>query len=169
MNQLKNVLLFTVLFGSISSFSQIDKTSEVFIALKTNDSLLFNVGFNTCDLSQFENLMSDDLEFYHDKSGTINSQSQFLEVMKTGICNPSNVFKVRRELLNGSLEVFTLYNNGKLYGAIQMGEHQFFEKNLDHPEKPEKAGSIAKFTNLWILDNNKWKLKRILSYDHKMK
>ena len=169
MKQLKNVLVFTILFGSLSSFSQIDKNSEVFIALKTNDSLLFNIGFNTCDLSQFENLMSDDLEFYHDKSGTTNSLSQFLEVMKTGICNPSNIYKVRRELLNESLEVFTLYNNEELYGAIQMGEHQFFEKNMDQPENVEKAGSIAKFTNLWILVNNQWKLKRILSYDHKIK
>lgn len=169
MKQLKNVLVFTILFGSVSSFAQIDKTSEVYITLKTNDSLLFNVGFNTCDLSQFENFLSDDLEFYHDKSGTTNSLSQFLEVMKTGICNPSNIFKVRRELIKGSLEVFTLYNNGELYGAIQTGEHRFFEKNMDQPEKAEKAGSIAKFTHLWILENQQWKLKRILSYDHKVK
>jgi hypothetical protein len=88
-----------------------------------------------------------------------------MEVMKTGICKPSNTYKARRELIKGSLQVFPLYDNGVLYGAIQTGEHQFFEKNLD---QPEKIGSLAKFTHLWILENNVWKLKRILSYDHKI-
>ena len=39
---------------------------------------------------------------------------------------------------------------------------------MNKPEKPEKAGSTAKFIHLWILEDNQWKLKRILSYDHKM-
>ena len=83
--------------------------------------------------------------------------------MKNGICNSSNTFKARRELVDGSLKVYPLYDNGVLYGAIQEGEHRFFEKNGN---QPEKAGSTAKFTHLWILDHNQWKLKRILSYDH---
>jgi len=169
MKQFNHILVFSILLTSFSAFAQNGEDSELFKTLKVNDSLLFEIGFNTCDLSQFETLMADDLEFYHDKSGTTNSLSQFMEVMKTGICNPENKFKVRRELIKGSLEVFPLYNNGVLYGAIQMGEHQFFEKNMNQPEKAEKAGSIAKFTNLWMLINNQWKLKRILSYDHKMK
>ena len=165
---LNHILAISILITSFAAFSQNDENSELFNILKANDSLLFNVGFNTCDLSQFENLMTDDLEFYHDKSGTTNSLSQFMDVMKNGICSPSNNFKVRRELIKGSLEVFPLYNNGVLYGAIQRGEHRFYEKNMNQPEEPEKAGSIAKFTNLWILDNNQWKIKRILSFDHKM-
>ena len=103
---------------------------------------------------EFENLMSDDLEFYHDKSGITNSISEFINVMETGICNPSNTFKARRELIKGSLEVYPLYNNGVLYGAVQTGEHRFFEKNMNQPEKPEKAGSTAKFIHLWILGDN---------------
>jgi len=166
MKQLKHILYFTMILTGFSSLAQVDQSSELFNTLKTNDSLLFQVGFNTCDLAQFENLMADDLEFYHDKSGITNSFSQFKDVMKAGICNSSSPFKVRRELVEGSLEVFPLYDNGVLYGAIQMGEHRFFEKNMN---QPEKAGSIAKFTNLWILENNQWKLKRILSYDHQLK
>jgi hypothetical protein len=109
--------------------------------------------------------MSEDLEFYHDKSGIINSVPQFLSVMKAGICDPTHTFKSRRELIEGSLEVYPLNNNDELYGAIQTGEHRFFEKNKD---QPEHAGSIAKFTHLWVLENSQWKLKRILSYDHNM-
>ena len=165
MKQLKHLLIISILLTGHNIFAQIDSNSELFNMLKANDSLLFNIGFNTCDLSQFENLMSDDLEFYHDKSGVTNSKSEFMNVMKTGICNPSNTFKARRELIKGSLEVFPLYKNGELYGAIQIGEHRFFEKN---GEQPEKTGSVAKFTHLWILENNYWKLKRVLSYDHIM-
>lgn len=168
MKQLRYILATTNLLLSFSNQAQVEQDSELFNTLRTKDSMLFEVGFNQCDLSQFEDLLANDLEFYHDKSGATNSLSQFLEVMKTGICNPSNIYKVRRELVQGSLEVFPLYNNGKLYGAIQKGEHRFFEKNLNQPETPEKAGSLAKFTNLWILNNNTWKLKRILSYDHKL-
>ena len=165
MKPLKYMLAATNLLLSFSNQGQVNKDSELYNTLKTNDSLLFEVGFNKCHLSEFENLMSKDLEFYRDKSGTAESLSQFLDVMKNGICNTSNIYKARRELVEGSLEVFPLYDNGVLYGAIQNGEHRFFEKSND---QPEKAGSAAKFTHLWILNNNQWKLKRVLSYDHQL-
>jgi len=165
MKQIKYILAATNLVLSFSNQAQVSQDSELYTTLKINDSLLFNVGFNTCDLSQFENLLAEDLEFYHDKSGVTDSMSQFMEVMNTGICNPANTFKARRELIKESLKVFPLYDNGVLYGAIQEGEHRFFEKNGDQPEKP---GSVAKFTHLWVLENDHWKLKRVLSYDHKM-
>lgn len=165
MKQLKYILLTIMFLVSFTSLAQVDKDSELFRALKANDSLLFEVGFNTCDLSQFENFMADDLEFYHDKSGVTNSLSKFLEVMKTGLCKPSNTYKARRELIKESLEVFPLYDNGKLYGAIQTGEHRFFEKNND---QPEKAGSIAKFIHLWVNEEGQWQLKRVLSFDHQL-
>lgn len=163
MNQLKYIIAATNLLMSFSNQAQGGKDSELYNTLKSNDSLLFEVGFNQCNLNKFEDLMAKDLEFYHDKSGATNSLSNFLEALKTGICNPSNTFKARRELIKGSLEVYPLYNNGILYGAIQTGEHRFFEKQEN---QQEKAGSVAKFTHLWILDNNQWKLKRILSYNH---
>ena len=165
MKPLKYILAATNLLLSFSNQAQVSEDSELFNTLKTNDSLLFEVGFNKCHLYQFENLMAKDLEFYHDKAGTTDSLSQFLDVMKAGICNSSNTYKARRELVEGSLEVFPLYDNGVLYGAIQNGEHRFFEKNSN---QPEKAGSTAKFTHLWILNNNQWKLKRVLSYDHQL-
>ena len=165
MKQLNHLLIISILFIGHYNYAQNNKDSELFNILKANDSLMFDIGFNTCDFSQFEYLIADDLEFYHDKSGVINTKSEFINVMKSGICNPSNTFIARRELIKGSLEIFPLYNNGVIYGAIQTGDHRFFEKNGD---QPEKAGSIAKFTHLWILENNLWKLKRVLSYDHKI-
>ncbi|MBL4706380.1 MAG: beta-lactamase family protein, partial [Flavobacteriales bacterium] len=70
-----------------------------------------------------------------------------------------------RKLVNGSMEVFSLYNEGKLYGAIQNATHEFYIKE---PEKELYKTNIAIFTHLWLLDGNIWKLKRSLSYDHQI-
>ncbi len=53
--------LFTILllFTSLNLFSQTDKSTSLYKTIKTKDSLLFNIGFNRCDISQFENFVSD--------------------------------------------------------------------------------------------------------------
>jgi len=145
-------------------YSQSPKDSELFKTLKTNDSILFEISFNKCQLSVLDNLLAEDLEFYHDKGGITNSKEAFLNGMKNGICKENNPYKSRRELVKGSLEVFPLYKNGELYGALQKGIHRFFEthKGLENP------GSIAKFSHLWLKNDTQWILKRVISYDHKM-
>lgn len=155
--------MFLLSMGNINILAaQVSEDSELFLTLKTKDSLLFNVGFNECDLTQFKNLTTDDLEFYHDQNGIINSNTEFEKIMANGICKKDNPYKPRRELVEGSLKVFPLYKNGILYGAIQYGEHKFFERF----EGKEIAGSTALFSHLWILENNQWKIKRVYSYNH---
>ena len=141
--------------------AQIDNKSDLFKTLKEKDSLVFNIGFNQCDLNQFDQLISDDFEFYHDEAGFIHTKAGFINSVKTNICSIS--YKPRRELVEGSLEVYPLENNGVLYGAIQMGRHRFYAIEKD---KPEYLTSTAKFATLWILNGDKWQMKRILSYDH---
>lgn len=152
-----------VLFISINNLTaqKIKEDSELFKILKDKDELLFNIGFNKCDISQFEKLVSDDFEFYHDQSGITPSKIAFIKSIKDGLCKLS--YTARRELVAGSLEVYPLKNNGVLYGAIQMGKHRFYAIEKD---KPEYFTSIAKFTHLWKLENGDWKLLRVLSYDH---
>lgn len=151
-----------IFFGITSA--QVEVQSELYKTLKTNDSLIFDVGFNTCDLSAFENLLTEDFEFYHDKGGITDSKKAFIETFKNGICK-SPKFKSRRELVDGSIAVYPLYNNGILYGALQKGVHRFFESANG---QPETAGSTAKFTHLWLKEESRWILKRVLSYDHQM-
>jgi hypothetical protein len=152
-----------LLLSSNSLKAQVDRSSELFQQLKTGDSILFNVGFNTCNMSAFETIVSENFEFYHDKGGILNSKDEFIQVFKEGLCKSPETYQSRRELVDGSLEVFALKNNGELYGAIQNGKHQFYEKQVD---KPETKGNIARFTHLWLLENNEWKLARSYSYDH---
>jgi len=150
-------LLWLLLFTS-GVFAQ---SQDLYHALKEKDSLLFDVGFNTCDISQFENLVSDNFEFYHDQAGITDSKEAFIAGIKNGLCKL--YYKPRRQLVENSLEVYPLKKNGELYGAIQTGVHQFYALEKD---KPEYLTSTAKFTNLWLLENGEWKLARSLSYDH---
>ncbi|NRA48339.1 MAG: nuclear transport factor 2 family protein [Phaeodactylibacter sp.] len=133
---------------------------ELFEELKAKDSLIFKLGFNECDTAQLRALLSDDLEFYHDQSGIMDSKEAFIQNVPN-LCKME--YKPIRELVEGSLEVFPLYSNGNLYGAIQKGVHEFYG---EEPGKPKYLTSTAKFTHVWIIENDEWRLKRVLSYDH---
>jgi hypothetical protein len=162
---MKTILIsLLLLLASSPLFSQVETSSVLFKTLKTQDSLLFEVGFNTCDISQFENLVSDDFEFYHDKSGITATKADFIASIRDGLCKMD--YKARRELVENSLEVYPLENNGVLYGAIQTGSHRFYEvKDV----KPDQLTSVAKFTHVWLLEDGRWKLSRGLSYDHQVR
>jgi hypothetical protein len=142
--------------------SQVNESSDLFKILKTKDSLLFNIGFNECELQIQEELMGEDLEFYHDQGGVTLSRNANIESMKKGLCKTGEN-KYLRELVIGSLEVYPLKDNGKIYGAIQMGIHRFYLKKNG---KKGNFESIARFIHVWILENGNWILKRIFSYDH---
>ena len=162
--QLKSILIGIQFFQVQCGYTQEEKNSDLYKTIMSRDSLLFNVGFNTCDISQFENLFSDDFEFYHDQD-SISNKELFLVNLKNGICLPGKIYKVRRDLKPGSTEIYPLTKNGTLYGALQNGTHQFFEIS---PGQKDKPGSIAKFTHVWLLKNGVWKLARSFSYDHKL-
>lgn len=143
---------------SANSKAQVDKNSDLYKTILSKDSLLFNIGFNTCDIKQFEILLSDNLKFYHDKDG-ISDKTKFLFDLKTGLCKSPETRQVKRFLVKESTEIFPLYKNGVLYGAVHNGEHLFSEKRESQP-------GIAKFTNVWQLENGEWKLATSFSFDH---
>ncbi|WP_432410824.1 nuclear transport factor 2 family protein [Rasiella sp. SM2506] len=159
---MKYILQILVLLISITCFAQVEKTSELYLQMKQMDSIVFDAGFNNCDLIGLELILSEDLEFYHDIGG-IQDKAEFMEAIAKNICgNPSG--KLTRELIKGSLEVFPLKNNTILYGAYVNGEHEFFRKETD--KKLLKTG-YAKFSSYYELQNDAWKLKRVFSFDHK--
>lgn len=158
----KYFVLIHLLTLTILITAQVEKYTELYKTINKKDSLLFNVGFNNCEMVQFENLVSDNFEFYHDKAGIVKSKIEFILNIKSGVC--SIEYKAKRKLDSTKTEVYPLYNNGKLYGAIQNGVHRFYamdEKNIEY------LTSTAKFTHLWTLEKGKWKLRKGLSYNHK--
>ncbi|MFB9077536.1 serine hydrolase [Flavobacterium procerum] len=160
--KIKFLLLAVVFFQTQNGFSQENKQSELYKTIMAQDSLLFNISFNTCNIKQFEDLTSDDFEFFHDKD-SISDKKRFLKTFKKGLCSSPETYQSRRELVEGSTEIYPLYKNGILYGAVQTGIHRFYETSKG---KPERFASTAKFTHVWLLKNKIWKLSRVLSYDH---
>jgi hypothetical protein len=96
-------------------------------------------------------LVTDDLEFYHDKTGLAVGKQVFLDAIKNNICG-----KVTRQLVPGTLEVYPLHG----YGAVEIGVHRFY-----HPNEPNNIGE-AKFVQLWQYKDGAWKVSRVISYDH---
>ncbi len=153
--------LSLLLFCTIAqSHAQLPTDHEVFKTLKTKDSLIFHIGFVSCELEGYADLLSQDFEFYHDQSGITESYEAFIETTKNGLCS-GNV-NTRRELESSSLQVYPLYDQGVMYGALQTGLHRFYQKHGDQ----ETLGSTALFTHLWIMEDQKWRLKRVISYHH---
>ncbi len=137
-------------------------TTVLFQQLKTLDSLLFSIGFNECNLAIFDSLVADDFEFYHDQSGITPTKEAFVNGIENGLCNMD--YKATRRLVPSTPEVFPLYNNGELYGALQKGAHRFYAQ---YPgEEQARFTSEAKFNHLWLLQGEKWLLSRVISYDH---
>jgi hypothetical protein len=156
----KLVIAISVFLFSLISTAQVDKNSEIYKILKANDSIIFDRAFNNCEVDKLELIIAEDIEFYHDIVG-VQNREEFINAVKNNICTNPGTFT--RKLVENSLEVHQLKNNGKIYGAIQNGKHDFYVKEKN---RIRKTGT-AQFTHLWILDNEKWKLKRVLSFDHK--
>lgn len=118
------------------------------------DDELFRA-FNKADLETMGQLFSEDLEFYHDKGGL----TDFVQNM----ANLKKMFdrstKVRRELIEGTLEVYPLHE----VGAVATGVHRFYETESG---QTETLGATAKFANVWRKKDGQWKLARVISYDH---
>jgi hypothetical protein len=128
--------------------------------LASLDSLIFERAFNNCDTVLIPGIIPEDFEFYHDQSGLTDSRKAFLQSFGS-LCNLD--YKPIRKLVEGSVKVYPLYNNGRLYAALQEGIHEFYAVEGD---KAPYLTSTARFMHLWEWNEDKWMLKRVLSYDH---
>jgi hypothetical protein len=104
---------------------------------------------NHCKLDVMEEIISEDLEFYHDQGGLLTSKEKLNAALKNNICG-----KVTRELKPGSIEVYEIEG----YGAVEMGMHGFH--NINEPDAPVH---FAKFVHLWKRNNGKWQITRVIS------
>lgn len=152
------IFLATIFY---SAKAQEDKNSSLFIELKNQDSIFFERGFNQCDLTYLESHTTDDLRFYHDQGG-FQDKATFFSNTKKYICSNADKKPIRK-VDASSLEVFPLYNNDTLYAVIQKGIHHFY---LREQGKEDVWTSTAKFTHVWVLQGEVWKLNEVLSYDH---
>ena len=129
--------------------------NPTFVEIKALDQKLFQA-YNSCDLAALGDMVDEGLEFYHDKGGLSVGKTAFLKAIKENICH-----KVRRELLTATFEVYPLQN----YGAIELGEHTFCNM-VETPVCKEETNGIGKFFMLWQKQGDRYRLTRVISYDH---
>src|ERR1700723_646092 len=138
---MKKVLLSLVLLSgplvpagaqAVQSLDSIKSDQELTRTITALDKQLFDA-YNTCNIEKLGTLVTDDLEFYHDKTGLAVGKQPFLDAIKKNICG-----KVTRELVPGSLEVYPMHG----YGAVEIGVHRFH-----HPGDSDVGE--AKFVMLW--------------------
>lgn len=139
-------------------------TQGLYDEIAAADQIFFAAVFDTCDTVKLATLVTDDFEMFHDKGGrTAASGAEFVKVFER-TCERQRTgedYRARREMVPGSMKVYPLNN----YGAVQVGEHRFYQLL---PGKPEKLVEIAQFTQVWKKEESGWRLARVLSYDHRL-
>jgi hypothetical protein len=127
----------------------------LFRQIAASDSAFFDA-YNNCQLAKMESYFTRDIEFYHDQSG-LSRLAGVMDALRKNICG-----KVRRDPVPGTLEVYQL----KGYGAVASGLHRFCDPKKYHTCAEGTSGD-AKFVTLWRRQNGKWRMSRVISYDHK--
>ena len=127
----------------------------LFRQIAASDSAFFDA-YNNCELSKMKSYFTSDVEFYHDHSG-LSRLDGVMSGLRKNICG-----KVHRDPVPGTLEVYPL----KGYGALASGLHRFCDSRKYRTCEDGNSG-VAKFVTLWRQQNGKWRMSRVISYDHK--
>ena len=154
------LLLLSLVVGPASQMSAQSPPApsspeDLFRKIASLDSALFGT-FNECNVEKFRTFFSEDIEFYHDRSGLATSVDSLVDSLKNNICG-----KARRELVPGSLEVYPIPG----YGAVEVGAHRFYQRE---PGSTAETGgqAAAKFLHIWQYKEGDWKITRVVSYVH---
>ena len=130
--------------------------------IAARDAELFDVLFNHCDADRMRGLVTADIEFYHDRDGLTRGADAFVADYRR-FCTERqapDAWRSRRALVPESLIVDPVPG----VGAIEAGEHLFYERR---GEGPERLVGRARFAQLWVRGADGWRLSRVLSYSHR--
>lgn len=147
-NRLKYLWILTLFLSTAGMWAQAPVDSDLYRTVLSLDETYFTA-YNDCDMETQANLLSDNLEFYHDQGGLSTSKDDILESIEANICG-----KVRRELVQGSVEVHEI----KGFGAVEIGFHKFYNNR-----EPDAESKPSRFITLWKQENDSWKMYRIVS------
>jgi len=129
------------------------------------DTSLFKLFFEgPCDVARFRSMISDDVEFYHDKGGfNVRKPEDFVAQFQDRchkLADPSD-WRQRRVLVRTSLHVDPIPG----WGAMETGDHLFYERHGVSGE--EHLVGKASFAMVWVLGpDGKWRVSRVLSFAH---
>lgn len=127
-------------------------SQELYNEIAAMDTILFDA-FNAKEMAKFKPLFTEDLEWYQDNGGLLSHEVVFSNFEKMF----KNENKLTRQLVQGSFEVYPI----KDFGAIEIATHQF-----RHIENGKEEIGTFKFVAIWKKVDNKWKISRMISYNH---
>lgn len=151
-----------ILAAAAASMMPLPEGQALTDEIAARDAELFDVVFTRCDPTRLRALLAPDVEFYHDKGGFIfRSADDFVADHQKQCANRKNPegWRSRRELVAGTMLVDPVPE----YGAMEAGEHVFYERKGSGPER--LAGS-ARFAMVWKRTEDGWRLSRVLSFSH---
>lgn len=133
---------------------RIPASKALYEEILLQDSILF-AAFNAHDSRKLMEHFTEDLEFYHDKSGL----SDFTQTGKdfAQLFSQNETTGLRRELVSGSMEVYPIGE----YGAVETCLHRFC-----HEENGKQDCGTFKNIMIWKRSSEGWKVTRVISYDH---
>lgn len=126
------------------------------------DARLFEVFMQECDPAALRAMVTDDFEFFDDRGGLVATNGDAFVAQYAERCSgrdAPDAWRSRREALAETIAIFPI----KGYGAVETGEHVFYERQGDGEE--HRVGR-ARFAQMWKLEGESWKLARVFSYDH---
>ena len=132
-------------------------------AVRARDAEFFALAFEGCDPERLQTMLTPDFEMYHDRDGVVaGNAAAFVDEYRQSCTarQAPDAWRSRRELVAASLNVHPVPG----YGAIEDGDHLFYERRGDGPER---LAGRARFTQLWRLSPDGWRLARVFSYGHR--
>jgi hypothetical protein len=90
------LLLVILLLTAPLSFAATDEQAV------TAADARFWQAYDRCDMESISDLLTEDVEFYHDQTGLTASRSAVVASLRAGPCG-NRTFKLRREFVSGSL------------------------------------------------------------------
>lgn len=117
--------------------------------IQAMDFQLFDIAFNQCKIEVWKEIVSENIEFYDDRTGLNTSYEKEVRSFQDKCSKP---FEVTRQLVSNEIHPL-----GE-YGALQTGKHNFYVDG-DLVEK-------SQFITIWERKDGSWIVKRVVSYDH---
>ena len=145
--------------GLAAAPSPVDDLRE---QIRQADSQLFAVAFEACDADKAAAMTTEDMEFFHDKDDKSASNREDFRRSVANLCDNARKdgWRLRRELVDSSLQVFPLHDER----ALEIGDHRFHERGKDGVE--HWVGQ-ARFIQVWRRVDGHWLAERVISYDHR--
>jgi hypothetical protein len=147
---------------AIQTAPAIPEQPDLTETLRARDAALFHVMFDECEPAALSDLVTGDLEFYHDKGGAMLGREVFVEDYRRS-CEAKrapDAYRSRRVLVPETFKVQAIPG----FGAVAEGEHLFYERQGDGPQH---LVGRARFVVLWQLEaDGQWRMARTFSLDH---